>query len=170
MTIRIHNSLTGEKEELRPFVPGQVGMYVCGDTVYDFCHMGHARSKIVFDMVRRYLTWRGYKVNFVRNITDIDDKIIKRAAEQGKEIGELTAYYIGEMHKDYDTLGILRPDYEPRATQYVPGMVAMIERLIAKGFAYVGTSGDVLYSVAKFPPYGRLSGKRLSDLRAGARV
>jgi cysteinyl-tRNA synthetase len=168
--IRIHNSFTGEKEELKPIVPGQVSMYVCGDTVYDYAHMGHARSKIVFDMVRRYLTWRGLEVNFVRNITDIDDKIIKRAAELGTPIEEFTAHYIGEMHKDYDALGILRPDHEPRATQYVPGMIAMIQKLIDKGYAYVGDSGDVLYSVAKFASYGKLSGKRLSDLRAGARV
>ena len=171
--IRIHNSLTGEKEELKPLVAGRVGMYVCGDTVYDLCHMGHARSKIAFDMVRRYLGWRGLEVTFVRNITDIDDKIIKRAAEQGKDIGAFTAYYIEQMHADYDALGILRPDHEPRATQYVPGMIAMIQRLIEKGYAYVageGGAGDVMYSVAKFASYGRLSGKRLSDLRAGARV
>jgi cysteinyl-tRNA synthetase len=168
--IRIHNSLTGEKEELKPILPGHVGMYVCGDTVYDLCHMGHARSKIAFDMVRRYLSWRGLEVNFVRNITDIDDKIIRRAAEEGQDINTFTAYYIEQMHQDYDELGILRPDHEPRATQHVPGMVAMIQKLIDKGYAYVGASGDVLYSVAKFAPYGKLSGKRLSDLRAGARV
>lgn len=168
--IRIHNSLTGEKEELKPFVPGRIGMYVCGDTVYDLGHMGHARSKIVFDMVRRYLMWRGFTVNFVRNITDIDDKIIRRAAEHGKPIGEFTAYYIGQMHEDYDALGLLRPDHEPRATQYVPQMIALAERLIARGYAYVADSGDVLYSVAKFGPYGRLSGKVPSELRAGARV
>jgi cysteinyl-tRNA synthetase len=168
--IRIHNSLSGEKEELKTLAPGRIGMYLCGDTVYDLCHMGHARSKLVFDTVRRYLSWRGYKVTFVRNITDIDDKIIKRAAEQGKPIDEFTAYYIEQMHRDYDALGILPPDHEPRATQFVPGMVAMIQKLIDKGYAYVGASGDVLYSVAKFASYGRLSGKRLSDLRAGARV
>jgi cysteinyl-tRNA synthetase len=182
--VRIHNSLTGEKEELKPIVPGRIGMYVCGDTVYDLCHMGHARSKLVFDMVRRYLTWRGLTVNFVRNITDIDDKIIKRAAEQGKDIREFTEYYIAHMHADYDALGILRPDHEPRATEYVPGMIAMIQRLIDNGHAYVAasaerldagadaraSSGDVMYSVAKFAPYGKLSGKKLSDLRAGARV
>src|ERR1051325_7421978 len=108
--IHIHNSLTGEKEELRPLVPGRIGMYVCGDTVYDLCHMGHARSKINFDVVRRYLTYSGLRVTFVRNITDIDDKIIKRAGEQGKDINAFTAHYIAEMHKDYDALGILRPD------------------------------------------------------------
>ena len=168
--IRVHNSLTGKKEELKPIVPGHVGMYVCGDTVYDLCHMGHARSKLAFDMVRRYLLWRGLKVNFVRNITDIDDKIIRRAAEEQQDVNTFTAYYIEQMHQDYDKLGILPPDHEPRATQHVPGMVAMTQQLIDKGYAYVGASGDVLYSVAKFAPYGKLSGKRLSDLRAGARV
>jgi cysteinyl-tRNA synthetase len=168
--IRIHNSLTGEKEAFAPLVAGRVGMYVCGDTVYDLCHMGHARSKIAFDVARRYLAWRGFEVTFVRNITDIDDKIIKRAAEQGRSIEEFTAHYIEEMHRDYDALGILRPDHEPRATQHVPGMVELAARLIEKGYAYVSDSGDVMYSVAKFAAYGKLSGKRLADLRAGARV
>jgi cysteinyl-tRNA synthetase len=168
--IRIHNSFTGEKETFEPLVAGRVGMYVCGDTVYDLCHMGHARSKIAFDVARRYLAWRGFEVTFVRNITDIDDKIIKRAAEQGRSMEEFTAHYIEEMHRDYDALGILRPDHEPRATQHVPGMVALAEKLIEKGYAYVCDSGDVMYSVAKFAAYGRLSGKRLADLRAGARV
>src|SRR5262245_54411965 len=151
--IRIHDSLSGKKEELKPIVPGRIGMYVCGDTVYDMCHMGHARSKLAFDMVRRYLVWRGFQVNFVRNITDIDDKIIKGAAEEGKSIEAFTAYYIEQMHADYDALGILRPDREPRATQYVPGMIAMIQRLIDKGYAYVAAgadAGDVMYSVGKF--------------------
>ena len=168
--IRIHNSLSGEKEELKPIVPGRIGMYVCGDTVYDLCHMGHARSKLAFDLVRRYLSWRGFEVNYVRNITDIDDKIIKRAADQGKDIQAFTAYYIEQMQADYDSLSILRPDHEPRATQYVPGMIALAEKLIEKGYAYVADSGDVMYSVAKFPSYGKLSGKKLGDLRAGARV
>jgi cysteinyl-tRNA synthetase len=176
--IRIHDSLSGKKEELKPLVPGRIGMYVCGDTVYDLCHIGHARSKLAFDVVRRYLTWRGFEVNFVRNITDIDDKIIKRAAEEGKSMDAFTAYYIEQMHADYDALGILRPDQEPRATQYIPGMISMIQRLIEKGFAYVAqgsasdkpATGDVMYSVGKFEGYGKLSGKKLSDLRAGARV
>src|SRR4051812_4379965 len=116
--IRIHNSLTGTKEELKPIVPGRIGMYVCGDKVYDFCHMGHARSKLAFDMVRRYLGWRGFQVNFVRNITDIDDRIIQRSAERNQDIGAFTEYFIQQMHADYDALGILRPDQEPRATQY----------------------------------------------------
>ncbi len=170
VTIQIYNSLTARKESLDPLRPGSVGMYVCGDTVYDLCHMGHARSKIVFDVVRRYLTYLGLEVTFVRNITDIDDRIIQRAAEQGKPIGEFTEHYIREMHRDYDALGILRPDHEPRATQYVPGMIEMTRTLIEKGYAYVATNGDVMYSVSHFPAYGRLSGERLSELRAGERV
>ena len=168
--IRIHNSLTGRKETLEPIRPGHIGMYVCGDTVYDLSHMGHARSKIVFDVVRRYLVYRGFVVTFVRNITDLDDRIIQRAKEQGRDIGAVTRHYIEEMHRDYDALGILRPDQEPRATEYVPGMIAMTQTLIDKGYAYVASDGDVMYSVSKFEPYGQLSGKRLSELRAGERV
>ena len=145
-------------------------MYVCGDTVYDFCHIGHARSKVAFDVVRRYLAWSGYRVRFVRNITDIDDKIIKRAAELGEPIETFTARFIQAMHEDYDRLGILRPDDEPRATQHVAGMIALTTTLIAKGNAYVAPNGDVMYSVTSFEPYGQLSGKRLADLRAGSRV
>jgi cysteinyl-tRNA synthetase len=170
VTVQIYNSLTARKELLAPLRPGFLGMYVCGDTVYDLCHMGHARSKIVFDVVRRYLAHQGLEVTFVRNITDIDDRIIQRAAEQGKPIGEFTEHYIREMHRDYDALGILRPDHEPRATQYVPGMIEMTRTLIEKGYAYVAANGDVMYSVARFAPYGRLSGERLSELRAGERV
>jgi cysteinyl-tRNA synthetase len=168
--LRIHNSLTGDREPLEPIEPGVVRMYVCGDTVYDLCHIGHARSKIAFDVVRRYLIWRGYRVVFVRNITDIDDKIIKRAAELGEPLDRFTARFIAAMHEDYDRLGILRPDHEPRATQHVAGMIALTRRLIDTGHAYVATDGDVMYSVGSFPNYGRLSGKRLADLRAGARV
>jgi cysteinyl-tRNA synthetase len=168
--IRIFNSLTGRKEPLEPLEPGQIRMYVCGDTVYDLCHVGHARSKIVFDVVRRYLVHQGYRVTFVRNITDIDDRIIKRAAEQGREIGPFTQYYIEQMHQDYDALGIWRPDQEPRATQHVAGMIEMIGRLIASEHAYLADNGDVMYAVASFPDYGALSGERLSDLRAGTRV
>ena len=168
--IQVHNSLTGRKEELRPIRPGELRMYVCGDTVYDFCHIGHARSKIAFDVVRRYLAWSGLRVVFVRNITDIDDKIIRRAAELGEPIGRFTERYIAAMHEDYDRLGILRPDFEPRATQHVPGMIAMTARLIENGHAYVASNGDVLYSVESFAAYGRLSGKRLADLQAGSRV
>jgi cysteinyl-tRNA synthetase len=168
--IRIHNSKSGAKEELRPLLAGHIGIYVCGDTVYDFAHMGHARSKIVFDVVRRYLVHSGYEVNFIRNITDIDDKIIRRAAEQGQPIKEFTEHYIAQMHRDYDRLGILRPDHEPRATDYVQGMIDLTATLIAKNYAYVAANGDVMYSVAAFAAYGQLSGRRLGDLRAGARV
>jgi cysteinyl-tRNA synthetase len=168
--IRIHNSMGGVKEELRPLDPGRIGMYVCGDTVYALAHMGHARSKIVFDVVRRYLVYCGYEVNFVRNITDIDDKIIRRAAELNQPIKDFTAHFIAEMHRDYDALGILRPDHEPRATDYVQGMIDLTADLIAKGYAYVAANGDVMYAVAGFATYGQLSGRRLADLRAGARV
>ena len=145
-------------------------MYVCGDTVYDFCHIGHARSKVAFDIVRRYLEYRGYQVVFVRNITDIDDKIIKRAAENGETIQSLTDRFTRFMHEDYDRLGILRPTHEPRATEHIPGIIAMTQQLIDKGYAYVASNGDVLYSVSKFEGYGQLSGRALEDLRAGARV
>ena len=170
MSIRIHNSLTGGKQPLTPLRPGEVRMYLCGDTVYDFCHIGHARSKVAFDIVRRYLMHRGLAVTFVRNITDIDDKIIRRAAELGEPINTFTARFIDAMHEDYDRLNVLRPDHEPRATQYVPGMIALTQTLIDKGHAYVASDGDVMYSVASFAPYGQLSGKRLADLRAGSRI
>jgi cysteinyl-tRNA synthetase len=168
--IRIHNSLTGDKQPLEPITPGEVRMYVCGITVYDFIHVGHARMMIVFDVVNRYLRHRGYRVTYVRNITDIDDKIIKRAAENGETIGALTERFIAAMYEDCAALGVARPDFEPRATQYLPAIIGMTERLIAGGYAYVAPNGDVMYAVAKFDGYGRLSGKRLADLRAGARV
>jgi cysteinyl-tRNA synthetase len=168
--MQIFNSLTGQKEALRTHEAGVVRMYVCGDTVYDFCHIGHARSKVAFDIVRRYLEYRGLRVVFVRNITDIDDKIIKRAAENGESIQALTERFTRAMHEDYDRLGILRPTHEPKATAHIPGIIAMTQQLIDKGYAYVATNGDVLYSVAKFEPYGKLSGRDVEDLRAGARV
>lgn len=168
--MQIFNSLTGQKEALRTHEPGVVRMYVCGDTVYDFCHIGHARSKVAFDIVRRYLQYRGYRVNFVRNITDIDDKIIKRAAENGESIQSLTGRFTAAMHEDYDRLNILRPTHEPKATEHIPGIIAMTQQLIDKGYAYVASNGDVLYSVSKFEGYGKLSGRELEDLRAGARV
>jgi len=168
--IRIHNSLTGEKQELQPLEPGHIGMYVCGMTVYDFLHIGHARMMTVFDIVQRYLRYRGYKVTYVRNITDIDDKIIKRAAHNGEPIDALTGRFIQAINEDCAQLAIARPDHEPRATQYVPDMITMIGTLIDKGYAYVAADGDVMYSVAKFEGYGRLSGKNLADLRAGARI
>jgi cysteinyl-tRNA synthetase len=168
--IRIHNSLTGEKQPLTPITPGEVRMYVCGLTVYDFMHIGHARMMVVFDVVKRYLRYRGLRVTHVRNITDIDDRIIKRAAENGEPIGALTERFITAMNEDCDALGVIRPDFEPRATEYLPPIIAMIEKLIAGGYAYVAANNDVMYAVSKFEGYGRLSGKRLGDLRAGARV
>jgi cysteinyl-tRNA synthetase len=168
--IRIHNSLTGEKQPLQPLTPGQVRMYVCGITVYDYIHIGHARFMIVFDLVSRYLRFRGYQLTYVRNITDIDDKIIRRAAENDEPIEALTERFIRAMHEDEAALAMARPDFEPRATQYLPQIITMIGQLLDGGFAYVASDGDVLYSVTKFAGYGRLSGKRLADLRAGARV
>ena len=168
--IHIHNSLTGHKEPLRPLTPGAVGMYVCGMTVYDFMHVGHARMVIVFDTVRRYLEASGYRVTFVQNITDIDDKIIKRANENHEPIGALTARQITALHEDLAALGVERPDREPRATEYIPQMIRMIAALVERGYAYVAADGDVMYAVRKFAPYGRLSGKKLDDLRAGARI
>jgi cysteinyl-tRNA synthetase len=168
--IRIHNSLTGAKEDLRPIRAGELRMYVCGLTVYDYVHIGHARMLLVFDVISRYLRYRGFKLTYVRNITDIDDKIIRRAAENGESIGALTARFIAAMHEDCARLAILPPDLEPRATEFVPQIIAMIEQLLRGDYAYVASSGDVMYAVARFAGYGRLSGKRLADLRAGARV
>ena len=168
--LQIHNSLTGRKQPFVPIVPGEVRMYVCGMTVYDYCHLGHARMLIAFDVARRHLAASGYRVTFVRNITDIDDKIIRRAAENGEPMGVLTERYIRAYHEDCEALGVARADHEPRATEYLPQIVAMVGTLIEKGYAYVGDNGDVYYSVSSFAPYGQLSGKRLADLRAGARV
>jgi cysteinyl-tRNA synthetase len=168
--LKIYNTLARDKQEFVPLVPGRVGMYVCGMTVYDYCHLGHARVMVVFDMVYRWLKTSGYRVDYVRNITDIDDKIIKRAAENGESIHALTARFIAAMHEDADALGVLRPDHEPRATRYVPEMLDMIGKLEANGLAYRADDGDVNYAVRKFPGYGKLSGKSLEDLRAGERV
>jgi cysteinyl-tRNA synthetase len=168
--IRIHNSLTGAKEQLVPIVPGELRMYVCGLTVYDYVHIGHARMLLVFDVISRYLRQRGYRLTYVRNITDIDDKIIRRAAENGEPIAALTQRFIDAMHADAAQLGLAAPDYEPRATDFVPQIITMVGQLIARGYAYQASNGDVLYAVARFAQYGRLSGKRLADLRAGARV
>ena len=168
--IRIHNSLTGEKQELKPITPGRIGMYVCGMTVYDYIHVGHGRMLMVFDVVSRYLRHRGYDVTYVRNITDIDDKIIKRAAQNNEPIEALTARYIAAMNEDAEQLGLAKPDLEPRATEFLPQIIAMIAKLIEREYAYVAPNGDVMYAVAKFEGYGQLSGKILADLRAGARV
>jgi cysteinyl-tRNA synthetase len=153
-----------------PIRPGEVRMYVCGMTVYDYCHIGHGRMMVAFDLMRRWLRASGYRVTYVRNITDIDDKIIKRAVENGESIGELTERYIRYMDEDVGALGVEKPDHEPRATQYVPQMLAMIGRLEANGLAYQAADGDVNFAVRKFPGYGKLSGKSLDDLRAGERV
>ena len=168
--LQIHNSLTGRKQPFEPIVPGKVRMYVCGITVYDYCHLGHARMLIVFDLVRRHLEASGYDVTFVRNITDIDDKIIKRAQENGEPMAALTERFIRAYHEDCAALGVELADHEPRATEFVPQIIAMVEKLIEKGYAYVGPNRDVYYAVARFEPYGQLSGKRLVDLRAGARI
>jgi len=168
--LKIYNTLARDKQEFVSIVPGKAGMYVCGMTVYDYCHLGHARVLVVFDMVYRWLRASGYEVDYVRNITDIDDKIIKRAAENGESIHALTARFIAAMHEDADALGVLRPDHEPRATQFVSEMLDMIKKLEDYGLAYRATDGDVNYAVRKFPGYGKLSGKSLEDLRAGERV
>jgi len=168
--LRIYNTLSGQKEEFRPLHPGRAGLYVCGVTVYDYCHVGHARCYVAFDVIRRWLRYRGLQVTYVRNITDIDDKIIRRAAESNEPIETLTSRFIQAMQEDFAALAIEPPDHEPRATEHVTGIISMIERLIERGYAYLGEQGDVLYAVTKFPQYGRLSGKRLADLRAGARV
>jgi cysteinyl-tRNA synthetase len=168
--LKIYNTLAREKQEFVPITPGRVRMYVCGMTVYDYCHLGHARVMVVFDLVRRWLRAAGYAVTYVRNITDIDDKIIKRAQENGEPVEALTARFIQAMNEDADALGIERPDAEPRATGHVPGMLEMIGMLERGGLAYRAPNGDVNYSVRKFPDYGKLSGKSLDDLRAGERV
>ncbi len=168
--LKLYNSLSKRKEEFTPIASGRVGMYVCGMTVYDKCHVGHARMLLTFDMVYRWLRARGFAVTYVRNITDIDDKIIARAAQNREPIEALTERTIADMHRDLKLLNTLPPTHEPRATQYVPGMLALIEKLMARGLAYLGANGDVYYSVRDFPGYGKLSGKSLDDLRAGERV
>ncbi|WP_394753755.1 cysteine--tRNA ligase [Crenothrix sp.] len=168
--LKIYNTLTRKKQLFQPRVPGNIGMYVCGMTVYDYCHIGHARVMVVFDTVARYFRHTGYELTYVRNITDIDDKIIQRANENGEDITALTERFIEAMHEDERALSVLPPDIEPKATQSIPDIIAMIERLINQDLAYVGGNGDVFYSVAKFENYGQLSGKNLNDLQAGERV
>jgi cysteinyl-tRNA synthetase len=168
--LRIYNSLTRAKEEFQPIEPGVVRMYVCGMTVYDYCHLGHARVMVVFDVVYRYLMSRGYDVTYVRNITDIDDKIINRANEKGLPFGELTERFIRAMHEDSAALGILPPSDEPRATAHMVEILDMVRKLIDQGYAYAADNGDVYYSVGAFDGYGKLSGKDPEELRAGARV
>ena len=170
MSLRIFNTLTRSVADFQPLEPGHVRMYVCGMTVYDLCHLGHARSMVAFDVVQRWLKASGYQVTYVRNITDIDDKIIKRALDNGETIRHLTDRMIEALHQDADALGIERPQHEPRATDYVPQMLGMITTLEQKGLAYRAANGDVNYAVRKFPGYGKLSGKSLDELNAGERV
>jgi len=170
MTLSIYNTLTRRQEPLQPLVPGKVGLYVCGMTVYDLCHLGHARLMLAFDVVQRWLRASGHEVTYVRNITDVDDKIIRRAAERGETPSELTERFIGLMHRDLDALGVQRPDLEPRATDFIPQMLGIIELLETRGLAYAAEDGDVNFAVRRFPGYGKLSGKSLDDLRAGERV
>ncbi|HEY2677051.1 MAG TPA: cysteine--tRNA ligase [Steroidobacteraceae bacterium] len=168
--LKIHNSLTGEKEVFKPLRPNEVRMYVCGMTNYDYIHVGHARMLTAFDLVQRYLRESGYKVTYVRNVTDIDDKIIDRAAANGENWADLARRFTTAMHEDCATLGLLTPDLEPRATEFIDPIIAMIQTLIDKGYGYAASNGDVMYSVRKFADYGRLSGKKIDDLRAGSRI
>ena len=170
MGLRLYNSLSGQLEDFHPLQAGHVRMYVCGMTVYDDCHLGHARSMLGFDVVQRWLKASGYQVTYVRNVTDIDDKIIRRALENGETIGALTDRMVQSLHRDADALGIERPTHEPRATSYVPQMLALIEKLEQQGFAYRAANQDVNFAVRKFAGYGKLSGKSIDELRAGERV
>ncbi|BCB62117.1 MULTISPECIES: cysteine--tRNA ligase [Halomonadaceae] len=168
--MHIYNTLTRRKDPFRPLVAGKVSMYVCGMTVYDYCHLGHARVMVAFDVITRYLRHRGYDVTYVRNITDIDDKILKRAEENGEPIDALTERMIAAMHEDEARLNVLPPSQEPRATGHIDDIIAMIETLIDKGFAYAAANGDVYYRVRKFTDYGKLNNRQLDDMRSGARV
>lgn len=168
--LKIYNSLTGQEEEFRTLKPGKVSIYVCGNTVYDYCHLGHARSMIVFDVVVRYLRNQGYEVTYVRNITDIDDKIIKRALENGEDIALLTNRYIQYQHEDERALGLLPPDHEPRATDFIKPMQELIQKLLEQNYAYVAAEGDVCFEVRKDLDYGKLSGRDIEKLKAGARI
>ncbi len=170
MTLRIYNSLTRRVEDFVSLEPGHVRMYVCGMTVYDLCHLGHARSMVAFDVVQRWLKASGYRVTYVRNVTDIDDKIIARAIQNGETIRHLTDRMVDALHEDADALGIERPTFEPRATEFVPQMLDLIGKLENKGLAYRSANGDVNYAVRQFEGYGKLSGKSLDELRAGERV
>lgn len=168
--LKIYNSLTKTKQEFKPITPGKIGMYVCGVTVYDLCHIGHARTFVNFDVIVRYLRYAGYEVKYVRNITDIDDKIIKRANERGISAHDLAEQFIVEMHKDFDALNIKRPDIEPKATDNITEIVNFVQKLIDNQHAYVAESGDVLFDINSFKEYGKLSGQKLDELQAGARI
>ena len=168
--LTIYNSLTRQKEKFQPIEPGKVRMYVCGITVYDYCHIGHARMILVFDMIVRYFRFRSYEVDYIRNITDIDDKIINRSLENGEPFNELTERFIQAMNEDFAALNVLVPDQEPRATEHMKQIIAMISRLLENGYAYQAGNGDVFYDVSAFADYGKLSGKNIDELRAGIRV
>jgi cysteinyl-tRNA synthetase len=168
--LKIHNTLTRQKEEFKTIKPNKVGMYVCGVTVYDYCHIGHARTYMSIDIINRYLRWRGYDVTYVRNITDIDDKIIKRANENKEEFNVITERFIKAMQEDFTALALSPPDYEPRATEYIPHMIALIEKIIANKHAYVASNGDVYFNVRRFSQYGCLSHHNIEELESGARV
>lgn len=168
--LQIYNTLTKSKQPFTPINPGQIRMYVCGITVYDFCHIGHARVMVCFDLITRYLRARGWEVDYVRNITDVDDKILRRAAENGESVEALTDRMIAAMHEDETALSVLRPDQEPRATRHIEEIISMVQTLINKGYAYAATNGDVYYRVEKFASYGKLTNKVVDELRAGARV
>ncbi len=170
MTLTIYNTLARKKEAFKPIEDGKINMYVCGMTVYDYCHIGHARVLVSFDVITRYLRSQGWDVNYVRNITDIDDKILNRANENGEVYTDLTDRFIAAMHEDEIQLGVLRPDQEPRATAHIDDIISMIDALVEKGFAYAASNGDVYYRVAKFEGYGKLSGKNPDELMAGARI
>jgi len=168
--LQLHNTLTNSKVPFTPIEPGKIRLYVCGMTVYDYCHIGHARVMVSFDVITRYLRHAGYEVEYVRNITDVDDKIIKRAAENGEACNQLTERFIAAMHEDERALNVLKPDQEPRATAHMEAIVDMVQTLIDKGFAYAASNGDVYYRVDKFATYGQLTNRKLEDMRAGARV
>ncbi len=168
--LKIYNTLTKSKQEFKPIEPGKIGMYVCGVTVYDLCHIGHARTFVNFDVIVRYLRYSGYEVKYVRNITDIDDKIIKRANERGISAKDLAEQFIVEMHKDFDALNIKRPDIEPRATDNIKEIISIVQKLIDNKNAYVSDNGDVVFDINSFKEYGRLSGQKLDELQAGARI
>lgn len=170
MSIQIYNTLRRGKQPLTPLVEGKIGIYVCGMTVYDYCHLGHARVLVAFDVITRFLRAKGYDVNYVRNITDIDDKILRRADENGEAFDALTARFIEAMNEDADRLGIIPPNREPRATSHIGDIIKMVETLIEKGFAYLADNGDVYYRVSRFANYGALSGKKTDELLAGARI
>ncbi|WP_372743371.1 cysteine--tRNA ligase, partial [Neptunomonas sp.] len=168
--LQIYNTLTKQKAPFKPLVEGQINMYVCGITVYDYCHIGHARVMVCFDVITRYLRARNWRVNYVRNITDVDDKIIKRANENGETVEQLTERMIAAMHEDEDALGVLRPDQEPKATAHIDEIIALISTLIEKGYAYPASNGDVYYRVEKFAEYGKLTNQNIDELRSGSRV